>query len=1174
LVRDPSLLPSNWADRHSNLHQDQAPSPLSVLQRSALSQDQDDLEHVKPSEQTAVSSEHETALEANAQTETAEGSSTPPDAEASSAPPEAVSAESAPAEAEASADTGDTAQAGEESVSSEDAAGVAEAQASPEVQVEAQKEGSSEAAPTEGASTQATEEEAASEPAQEASSEPGPSAPVEESASNEAAPEPAALSEQAEASTSSEPESQIEASSESAPEPASSSEAAPAPAPEPVEEPTAVQASAEPGTSSAISTEEPDEATDEALNVQALSLQASASPTTSRSSTPDTTLATDVRSLSGGQPLAPSLRSELESFHKADLGNVQTFVNPDLTARVQARAFTTGEKIVFNNAGDLENRELIAHETAHVKQQALGEVSGSSIAPGVKLSDPSDAFEREASSLGSSFARQPKQLQTSPLESSTATPSSTPVSRDSRALSQTVFSNTASSSVQRQPNTSTNTPIQRWGLGDAWDWVKDKASDAWGGLKNLVSKGWDWVKDKASAALVFVLETISKAFGSTGARIVEVLKSVGSAIMGILQNPGAFISNLIAGVKTGFMNFATNAKSHLSGILGQWLTGNSGVQFPTKFEPLEILQSILSTVGASWNNLRGKITSKLGPGSDKAIAIAEKSVPLVSSLAKGQFHNLEDVKAQVLPAVKTEAVEGLKDGVRDTVLKQGAITLLSRLNPAGGLITIFKTVQFLIEKASSIASFVSSVWGGLTNIAKGDVGGAAAKVEQSLVSGVSLALNFLSKQIGLDGIVKKVQAVVHSISSKVNKVLEVVAGKAVKLVQPILDKIKGGVGAAKQAVTNTSGTPGTPGTNPAAKSGTTTSEANPNDKDHDLKVQKGLSSIPSLEQKYIKEGGLTKEDAQRIAQALKQQNPIFKSVTPAFNGNKIEYHWVASSGVQSSSAGLVTLKLDLETVREELWGGRKRPSWVKSTKLALAAQYPDKHELDASGKPTGKVINGNDRRHIESFDHMVIKIVNELNHAPLDDASSILEKRGYKPKGLTLGAILQALKQFLAKEFNEVSNLFVDDGVPNQALGNQYATSETAREKAVKAGDDAEFDKQSDRLAQATMDVPKGMAGGKDLTARENGYISEIDQRYGVTYTSLTKALVLEIKEKRRLPSAEYTAALNDLRALNLAVRSLAAFSKTGSSAANQAIDSALKKAAYQQRLISEILNG
>jgi Novel toxin 15/Domain of unknown function (DUF4157) len=768
-----SLQASPWASWGSHTTQE-APHPLTALQRAPAGFEHD-LEHDE--EQHAPGTEHtkpgkedqEVAPEASV--ETSETSGGGGEAEGSSGSVEAAPTEAAP---EASAG-GDTAEA-DHVVSSEDAAGVAEAQASPEAELEAQKADSSVAgagSPNETPEANADQKEAetsnetvaetSSQNASEPSSEAAP-----ESSSKEAAPEPS--SETAETS----------ASTETTPEPVSSSEPSPeTTAQAPTEEPSessSLQASTSPEPAPSP-TEEPEEETP----VQALRLQASAATSSAaRSSAPDTSLNADVRSLSGGQALEPGLRSELESFHRTDLTSVQTFVDPSLTSRVQARAFTTGDKIVFNNAGDLGNRELLAHETAHVKQQASGEVAGSSIAPGVKLSDPSDSFEREATSLGASFAQQPRDA---------STPSSTQVSRDAKTPSQTVFSGA----------TSSNTPVQR----SAWSWIKDKASSAWDGMKNLAGKGWDWVKDKASAVLVLALETAGKAFGSTGARIVEGLKSVGSAIMGILQNPGAFISNLIAGVKTGFMNFASNAKSHLTGILGQWLTGNSGVHFPTKFEPLEILQSIFSTVGASWSNLRGKITGKLGPGSDKAISIAEKSVPLVTSLSKGQFHNLEDVKAQVLPAVKSEAVEGLKEGVKTTVLQQGAIALLSRLNPAGGLITIFKTVQFLVEKASSIASFVSSIWGGITNIAKGDVGGAAAKVESSLVSGVSLALNFLSKQIGLDGIVKKVQTVIHSISSRVNKVLDFVAGKAVKLVQPIVDKIKGGFTAAKTFATNT-----------------------------------------------------------------------------------------------------------------------------------------------------------------------------------------------------------------------------------------------------------------------------------------------------------------------------------------------------------------------------------
>jgi hypothetical protein len=71
-----------------------------------------------------------------------------------------------------------------------------------------------------------------------------------------------------------------------------------------------------------------------------------------------------------------------------------------LARQVSATAFTTGNDIFFRrNAYDPasnQGRRLLAHELSHTIQQSRGEVSGTPVAGGVSLSDPSDSFERAA----------------------------------------------------------------------------------------------------------------------------------------------------------------------------------------------------------------------------------------------------------------------------------------------------------------------------------------------------------------------------------------------------------------------------------------------------------------------------------------------------------------------------------------------------------------------------------------------------------------------------------------------------------------------------------------------------------------------------------------------------------------------------------------------------------
>ncbi|MFZ3544348.1 DUF4157 domain-containing protein [Streptomyces sp. 4.24] len=67
---------------------------------------------------------------------------------------------------------------------------------------------------------------------------------------------------------------------------------------------------------------------------------------------------------------------------------------------VNAHAYTVGSHVVFQrdayDPGSHQGRTTLAHELTHVVQQRSGPVDGTKTSGGIKVSDPSDRFEREA----------------------------------------------------------------------------------------------------------------------------------------------------------------------------------------------------------------------------------------------------------------------------------------------------------------------------------------------------------------------------------------------------------------------------------------------------------------------------------------------------------------------------------------------------------------------------------------------------------------------------------------------------------------------------------------------------------------------------------------------------------------------------------------------------------
>jgi hypothetical protein len=107
---------------------------------------------------------------------------------------------------------------------------------------------------------------------------------------------------------------------------------------------------------------------------------------------------------SGGRPLEPEVRGEMEGRLGHDFSDVR--VHDDSAAHdsakgVNAHAYTVGSNVVFQrdkyDPGSADGKTMLAHELTHVVQQRSGPVDGSSAPGGIKVSDPSDRFEREAS---------------------------------------------------------------------------------------------------------------------------------------------------------------------------------------------------------------------------------------------------------------------------------------------------------------------------------------------------------------------------------------------------------------------------------------------------------------------------------------------------------------------------------------------------------------------------------------------------------------------------------------------------------------------------------------------------------------------------------------------------------------------------------------------------------
>ncbi|MER7755089.1 DUF4157 domain-containing protein [Kitasatospora sp. NPDC097643] len=106
---------------------------------------------------------------------------------------------------------------------------------------------------------------------------------------------------------------------------------------------------------------------------------------------------------SGGRPLDPEVREDMEARFGADFGDVRIHTDGaahDSARAVGAHAYTAGTHVVFQHdaydPGSPAGRTTLAHELTHVVQQRSGPVDGTGTEAGVRVSDPDDRFERAA----------------------------------------------------------------------------------------------------------------------------------------------------------------------------------------------------------------------------------------------------------------------------------------------------------------------------------------------------------------------------------------------------------------------------------------------------------------------------------------------------------------------------------------------------------------------------------------------------------------------------------------------------------------------------------------------------------------------------------------------------------------------------------------------------------
>jgi hypothetical protein len=303
---------------------------------------------------------------------------------------------------------------------------------------------------------------------------------------------------------------------------------------------------------------------------------------------------------------------------------------------------------------------------------------------------------------------------------------------------------------------------------------------------DFVGKFITWAGNSVWTLLQIIFEVVAP-----GA--VPYLKKVGASFRSILKDPIGFVRNLVKAGKVGFQQFADNIGAHLKASFIEWLTGSlPGVYIPASLDIREIIKFVLSVLGLTWQNIRGKLVKAVG---ETAVKAMETGFDIVVTLVKeGPAAAWEKIKEE-LSNLKDMVMQGIMDFIVETVVKKAVAKVLSLLVPGGAfiqaIISIYDTIMVFIDKLAKIIQVAKAFLDSMMEIASGAIAGAAKKVESTLAGLLTLAISFLAGFLGLGKIADKVMAIIEKIRSSIDKALDKVIDWIVTSAKKLFSKVFG-----------------------------------------------------------------------------------------------------------------------------------------------------------------------------------------------------------------------------------------------------------------------------------------------------------------------------------------------------------------------------------------------
>ncbi|MBO2011554.1 DUF4157 domain-containing protein [Hymenobacter negativus] len=541
-----------------------------------------------------------------------------------------------------------------------------------------------------------------------------------------------------------------------------------------------------------------------------------------------------------------------------------------------------------------------------------------------------------------------------------------------------------------------------------------------GAFSKIVGSFASIAGDFFSWAFQQIISLLEILFSVVAPGVMPYIKKAQAAFQTIIKNPIGFVGNLVAAGKLGFQMFAANIGEHLKNALIKWITGplgEAGVYIPKSFTLFEVVKLVLSVLGLTWQNIRGKLV-KIIP--EPVLVGLEKTAGVLVTLVKdGPAAAWEQIKAE-LSELKDQLIGQVTQMVTSEIVKAAITKLASMLNPAGAviqaIIAIYNTITFFIQKISQIGAVVASFIDSISAIAAGQISGAAKKVEATMASTLNIVIAFLAKFAGLGGVPDKLVGIVKRIRQPIDKGLDKIVAWLGSVLDKLLGKNKNDARTEEQKKQDLG--------KAIAEADALLAAPNP-----DLEAIR--QRLPAIKAKYkltvlmlMEEGGDAEETTAYVHAEINPKGDTKKKKT------------------KKGKVGALKIT-------------RKSLSFTAETKAYLIAKFKSSFPPGQLGQFKDAKL---DIRHKISISDTIKHIDSALAPLTVDEAAKVLIGKGFPAKGQGRPGIIAAARDLLQQANNDTGNLFIGASGTNRRKGKRYDAGDAQKADALAPRHDPQKD--------------------------------------------------------------------------------------------------------------------